>query len=47
MEMVFPHANKTHFNKKGFALSLVLKESFLELGNGNGPVLSNKAIFRY
>ena len=25
MEMVFPHANKTHFNKKGFALSLVLK----------------------
>ena len=27
------HGNKTHFHKKGFALSLVLKKEFLELGN--------------
>ena len=35
MEMVFPHANKTHFSKNVLALSLVLKvRVFLELGNG-------------
>ena len=30
VKMVFSHANKTHLHKKGFALSLVLKEKVLE-----------------
>ena len=35
MKMMFNYyANKTHFYNKGFALSLVLKVRFLELGNG-------------
>ena len=35
MKMIFNYdANKTHFHSKGFALSLVLKVKFLELGNG-------------
>ena len=35
MEITFNYyANKTHFHNKGFALSLVLKLRFLELGNG-------------
>ena len=35
MKMIFNYyANKTHFHNKGFALSLVLKVRFLELGNG-------------
>ena len=35
MKMIFNYdANKTHFHNKGFALSLVLKAKFLELGNG-------------
>ena len=35
MEMIFhSHANKTHFNKKGGALGLILKERFLELESG-------------
>ena len=35
MKMIFYYeANKTHFHNKGFALSLVLKAKFLELGNG-------------
>ena len=33
--MIFNYdANKTHFHNKGFALNLVSKVSFLELGNG-------------
>ena len=33
--MIFNYdANKTHFHKKGFAISLVLKASVFELGNG-------------
>ena len=35
MKIIFySHANKTHFHKKGFALSLVLKVRVLELENG-------------
>ena len=35
MKIIFNYdANKTHFHNKGFALSLVLKVRFLELGNG-------------
>ena len=35
MKMIFNYdANKTHFHNKGFALSLVLKVRFFELGNG-------------
>ena len=35
MEMIFhSHANKTHFNNKGCALGLILKERVLELGSG-------------
>ena len=30
----YSHASKTHFHKKGFALSLVLTVRVLELGNG-------------
>ena len=32
--ILYSHANKTHFHKKGFALSLVLKVRVLKLGNG-------------
>ena len=31
-------ANKTHFHDKGFALTLVLKVSVFELGNGLSKV---------
>ena len=35
MKIIFySHANKTHFHKEGFALSLVLKVRVLEPGNG-------------
>ena len=35
MKMIFNYdANKTHFHNKGFALNLVSRVSFLELGNG-------------
>ena len=35
VETIFhPHANKTHFHKKGCALSLILKVRVLELGSG-------------
>ena len=35
MKMIFNYdGNKTHFHKKGFVISLVLKASVLELGNG-------------
>ena len=35
MKIIFNYdANKTPFQNKGFALSLVLKVRFLELGNG-------------
>ena len=35
MKMIFNYdANKSRFHNKGFALSLVLKGRFLELGNG-------------
>ena len=32
--VLYSHENKTHFHKKGFALSLMLKARFLDLGNG-------------
>ena len=31
---IISQANKAHFHMKGFALGLVLKVRFLELGNG-------------
>ena len=35
MEMIFhSHANKTHFQKNGCALCLILKVRVLELGSG-------------
>ena len=35
MKMIsYFYSNKTHFHKKGFALSLALKATVLELGNG-------------
>ena len=33
-DFFYYHENKTHFHKEGFALGLVLRGGFLELGNG-------------
>ena len=42
MKIIFyPHANKTHFHKKGFALSLIFKARVLELRNGLLQILHN------
>ena len=36
--MFYSRANKAHFLKKGFALSLVLKTGIFEIGNGSFEV---------
>ena len=48
MKMIsYFHSNKTHFHKKGFALSLALKVTVLELGNGPfvSPMKEKFALF--